>query len=203
MSNKPKFITVQISEELYITLVNLANEYGKRPADFAETAIEHGLDAMLTDGFLIKNKTVELWQFHARVTKRLKAYKILVDAATHLSRMPDEVDFEELERVANSYNFSINQIIKDATSVSPTLIDVNDDTQVSFAVSWLLQHIEVQQDYSAKEMRILYEKEGLTEWAIKEARRILGIKSIKKAGKWYWVKEVYPVQSIQEIDHEQ
>lgn len=201
MSNKNKFVTVQISEETYITLVGLANEHGKRPGDFAEDAIEHGLESMLVDGFLIRNKIIELWQFHQKVTKRLKAYKILVDAAAHLARMPEEVDFEELERLASEYGFSISQIIKDATTVSPSLIDVNDDTQVSLAVSWLMAHIDAGQDYPVKEMRTLYEQDNLSEWSIKEARRILGIKSIKKNGGWYWVKEAYIV-STQEIKYD-
>lgn len=187
MDQMTKYVTVEISAEIFRALTALASQFGQQTKLFASNLIVRGVNDLAEQN--PTDPEVRLYLLANRANIQRDTRRILISIAKHLKSNPDEQSADELLSLCDHYGFDAKEIMTEAerdTGITSGGIEMASSTGVSRAVSFLTTAMELGMEYSAREMLDIASEQDIKEHWLKEARRILGVVSTRKSAGFYW-----------------
>lgn len=181
-----KYVTVELTPETFRALVDLASMVGLSPKSYASLLVVRAINDVAKEN----KESPEIRMFRlAQVSSRSREQRrILLGIAKHLKSEPDEAYAEEFIQICELLGVDSREIMMQAETDSGGVgsIDIPSNPGISMACDFLINNMETDRDYPAKNMIEVAKAQGIKEHWLKEARRILMIVSTRKSSGWFW-----------------
>ena len=182
-AEKRRFITLNVSETMYLRIIGISNAEGVHPSNCLIELLDLGLESKDTSGSLSKQDIGVMFD-----KVRLKARDInnLKRMAWDALRDEDDDMIETLRNVAVKHGFDFDDILNNIDGVVSQPIAYFNPLGPDAAMVWLTENMEPDKEYGSTDIQASANQAGFSTKVINTAKRKLNVKSTRKGNCWYW-----------------
>ena len=190
-SEKTKWVSASLDEDTYRALNRRATELGMHPSVLLECYLIRGIteDAKEGKGEKASIETrvfVRLSEIRGRGRTRAQLQQIAYD---HIQD-PTEEKADMLRSYCKEAGFTIEEILEEANDVAQIPLTFDDGTGVISAMHWLRSTLRDHPDgLPSTGVMDAGAKHGFSQHVLNDAKRRLGVKSVRHSTYWAWILE--------------
>ena len=192
MSDFTKWVATELDEDTHRELYNRATVLGQHPKKLMADYIKRGLegDAEEDDASF----SLRLYKQVQKTRARESVKSQLEQLAWKCVKASDEEEMDVLKGLCDEAGYTIDEIIDNVKDYrSMPVVNYDDGSGVAAAMIWL-QDLLSKGQRAANTIFDLGEKQGFSRYVVKDAKRRLGVKSIRQPKYWVWTLEEVVVE---------
>ncbi len=190
-----RFVSIALDPSAYKALRMQANTTGMQFWDYARSLLLEKMSERANE--IKENKdpssyAAKLFLINQRNKDQYNSESIVQDTVIRYNRShgQDEQALEDLEYLCDQHGLDLEDVLNNAENVTKEFDKLSKSAQKSIpirqAIIWLGENMKAGEEYSAKDIREQAKEQGISVYALKQAKDELDIMSEKRGMSWVW-----------------